>query len=166
MKIAIAYNRSGRKLAQSLISGLSLLDHDFIDLGSDSEDDEMDCTDGVYQAGTAMLKRGYDRLILVYGAGLASSMAANKIKGLYAAPAYDVFEARLARSLYNTNVLCLADRWLDAPAARDIVEEWLKTPFHPNARRSRALQKIYAIEQGQNPAELTELQPVTAATPG
>lgn len=165
MKIAISYNRSGRKLAQSLINQMSLHDHDVIDLGTDSDADETDCTDGVYVAASAMLKRGYDRLILIYGAGMASSMAANKIKGLYAAPAYDVFEARLARSLYNTNVLCLADRWLDTDTALDIVTEWLKTPFHPNARRSRALEKIYAIENGQNPAQAAA-EPVTAATPG
>jgi ribose 5-phosphate isomerase B len=166
MKIAIAYNQPGHKLAQTLIDYITLLGHEVIDLGDDKSVDENDCPDGVYLAGTAMLKRRLDRLILVYGAGLASSIAANKIKGLYAAPCYDVFEARIARQIYNTNVLCLADRWLDTLAAQSIVKEWLETPFHHNIRRSRALEKIRAIEEGRNPAELTKATPETAATPG
>lgn len=166
MKIAMAYNRSGRALAEPLIGYISGLGHEVIDMGTDSDDDECDCADGVYVAGTMMLKRGYDRLILVYGAGLASSMAANKIKGLYAAPCYDVFEARMARQIYNTNVLCLADRWLDSPGAQDIVREWLKTPYHENVRRGRALRKIRSIEEGRNPSLPTESTRQTAATPG
>ncbi|MCE5184922.1 MAG: RpiB/LacA/LacB family sugar-phosphate isomerase [Planctomycetaceae bacterium] len=162
MKIVISYNRSGRKLAESLIDYMVLLDHDVIDMGRDCQD--CDCADGVYNAGVAMLKRGYDRLVLVYGAGMASSMAANKIKGLYAAPCYDVFEARLARQLYNTNVLCLADRWLDADTAQKILKEWLDTAFHHNVRRNRALRKIRAIEQGLNPAAVTEPQSLAPAT--
>lgn len=166
MKIAIAYNRPGHKLAQSLIDYIVLLGHEIVDLGSNATEDENDCPDGVYLAGTAMLKRRLDRLILVYGAGLASSIAANKIKGLYAAPCYDVFEARIARQIYNTNVLCLADRWLDTLGAQAIVKEWLQTPFHHNVRRSRALEKIRAIEQGRNPMELARATAETASTPG
>jgi ribose 5-phosphate isomerase B len=166
MKIAIAYNRSGHKLAQSLIDSITLLGHEVVDLGNDATEDENDCPDGVYFAGTAMLKRRLDRLILIYGVGLASSIAANKIKGLYAAPCYDVFEARVARQVYNTNVLCLADRWLDNQAAQSIVKEWLQTSFHQNTRRSRALEKIRAIEEGRNPAELAQAAPETASTPG
>ena len=75
------------------------------------------------------------------------------MNGLYAAPCNDVFEAHQARQRFDTNVLCLSVRWLDAASAGAIVKVWLNTPFQNSRRNGRALEKIRAIEKGQCPME-------------
>ena len=151
MKIAIAYNTNGTKLADSIKSCLSELGHEVLDYG-DAEGN-LDDADIAYAACKQFPSEHIDRAILLCGAGQCTCIVANKIDGLYAASCNDAFEAHQARQRYDTNVLCLSVRWLDAVTAAAIVKEWLTTPFQNTRRNDRALEKIRAIEKGQCPME-------------
>ena len=149
MKVAIAYNQFGRPLAESIIVLLHDLGHDVMDLGD--SDSQVDYADIAYSAGREIIDRHADRAILICGFGVCTTISANKMKGLYAAPCYDPFEARVSRSRYDTNVLCLAERWTDARAACDIVIQWIGTPFEHRATDTRSLRKIHSIENNTGP---------------
>ncbi|MCE5184923.1 MAG: RpiB/LacA/LacB family sugar-phosphate isomerase [Planctomycetaceae bacterium] len=149
MKIAIAYNNTGARIAEG-INGL------VIQLGHSSTfykvaDDEFGCTDVLYEAGLELLSNNVDRIIIICGSGINTSMIANKIKGLYAAVCYEALEAHIAREDYDTNVLCLSDSWLDPQTAHAIVKEWLGTQFEHKNRCDRALRKIKSIEDSGYP---------------
>ncbi|MEN8127275.1 MAG: RpiB/LacA/LacB family sugar-phosphate isomerase [Planctomycetota bacterium] len=149
MKVAIAYNSYGAKLAESIKSYLSGLEHDIFDFGV--TEGNLDDADIAYAACKELSEKHIDRAILLCGAGQCTCIVANKINGLYAAACNDVFEARQARQRYDTNVLCLPVRWLDTATAGAIVKEWLITPFHNSRRNGRSLEKIRAIEKGLCP---------------
>ena len=147
MRVVIAYNDSGYKLAESIMSLLHQLGHHILDLGNSISD--TDHADLTYCAGQEVLAHHADRAILICGSGICACIAANKMKGLYAAPCYDMFEAHISRSKYNTNVLCLSDRWTDNQTADNIAKEWLKTPFRKRSHDRRLLKKIQIIEEEQ-----------------
>jgi ribose 5-phosphate isomerase B len=95
---------------------------------------------GVILAGRAT------RGVLIDGAGIGSSMAANKIPGIRAALCYDKASARNSREHNDSNVLTLGSRLLTQTQAEDVLRVWLATPF-AGGRHLARVQKISEIER-------------------
>jgi ribose 5-phosphate isomerase B len=91
-------------------------------------------------AGTA------SRGILIDGAGIGSSIAANKVPGIRAALCYDKASARNSREHNDSNVLTLGARLLTATQAEEVLRTWIGTPFAGGRHQGR-IQKIIDIEQ-------------------
>jgi ribose 5-phosphate isomerase B len=73
-------------------------------------------------------------------------MVANKVPGVRAALCYDLSSARNSREHNHANVLTLGAGLVGANLARQIVDEWLATPWGPD-RHARRVDKITAVEQ-------------------
>ena len=58
----------------------------------------------------AVVRGEYDRGILFCGTGLGMSLAANKVKGAYAALLSDVYSAKRARLSNDADIACLGAR--------------------------------------------------------
>jgi ribose 5-phosphate isomerase B len=84
--------------------------------------------------------------ILVDGAGIGSSMAANKVPGVRAALCVDVAAAKNAREHNDANVLTLGARFVDAARAQEIVAAFLGSSC-TEERHQRRVAKITAIEE-------------------
>ncbi|HZT31666.1 MAG TPA: ribose 5-phosphate isomerase B [Bryobacteraceae bacterium] len=91
-------------------------------------------------AGTA--RRG----IIIDGAGIGSSMAANKVPGVRAALCYDKASARNSREHNDSNVLTLGGRLLTHTQAEEVLRTWMVTPF-AGGRHLARVQKISRIEE-------------------
>jgi ribose 5-phosphate isomerase B len=86
------------------------------------------------------------RGVLIDGAGIGSSMAANKVPGIRAALCYDKASARNSREHNDSNVLTLGARLLTETQAEEVLRTWIATPFAGGRHRAR-VQKIMDIEQ-------------------
>jgi ribose 5-phosphate isomerase B len=86
------------------------------------------------------------RGVLIDGAGIGSSMAANKIPGIRAALCYDKASARNSREHNDSNVLTLGSKLLTRSQAEDVLRVWLTTPF-AGGRHLGRVEKITAIER-------------------
>ena len=86
------------------------------------------------------------RGIAVDGAGIGSSVAANKVPGVRAALCYDLATAVNSREHNDANVLTLGAGLIGAALARQIVRAWLETEF-AGGRHARRVQKILDIER-------------------
>jgi len=86
------------------------------------------------------------RGILIDGAGIGSSMAANKVAGIRAALCYDKASARNSREHNDSNVLTLGARLLTQTQAEEVLRTWIATPFAGGRHQAR-VQKIMDIEQ-------------------
>ena len=84
--------------------------------------------------------------VIVDGAGIGSSMAANKVNGIRAAPCYDKASARNSREHNDANVLTLGGRLLTQSQAEDVLRVWLGTPFGGGRHQAR-VDKIMALER-------------------
>ena len=83
--------------------------------------------------------------IVVDGAGIGSCMTANKIPGIRAALCYDLSSARNSREHNHANVLTLGSGLIGSGLARQIVREWLATPWG-GGRHARRVAIIDEIE--------------------
>jgi ribose 5-phosphate isomerase B len=86
-----------------------------------------------------------DAGIVIDGAGLGSTIAANKIRGVRAAMCLNQTLARYARQHNGANVLALGATLLTVEEALQIVDTFVDTPMR-EARYIRRLAKIRDLE--------------------
>ena len=86
------------------------------------------------------------RGVIIDGAGIGSSIVANKFPGIRAALCYDKATARNSREHNDSNVLTLGGRLLTATQAEEVLRVWLSTPF-AGGRHAARVQKISEIEK-------------------
>src|SRR5919197_293998 len=87
-----------------------------------------------------------DAGIAIDGAGLGSTIAANKLRGVRAAMCTDRTLARYAREHNGANVLALGSTLVTMPDALEIVDTFLGTPMR-EARYIRRLAKVRELER-------------------
>jgi ribose 5-phosphate isomerase B len=73
-------------------------------------------------------------------------MTANKVPGVRAAACWDISSARNSREHNHANVLTLGAGLLGEALARQIVDEWLATPWG-GERHARRVAKIGEVER-------------------
>lgn len=116
-----------------------------LDLGTHSTD-AVDYPDFAKKVADAVASGQSCRGIVIDGAGIGSSMAANKVKGIRAAHCSNVVEARNAREHNDANVLCLGGRIIGPEMAKAITIVFLKTDF-AGGRHLGRVQKIMGLEK-------------------
>ena len=140
MKLAVASDHAGFEMKEKVRKHLEAEGHSVEDLGCyDSE--SCDYPDYAKKLCEALLNDIIERGVLVCGTGLGMSYAANRYKGIRAALCLNPQMAEMARAHNDANVLVLGARLIDFPAARDIINVWIETPFD-GGRHLRRIQKL------------------------
>lgn len=143
MKIAIGCDPNASALKELLIPYIEHLGHSVDDLGSD---------DPIY-ANTAInlaqrVAHGdYNRGILICGTGIGVCIAANKVKGAYAALVNNVYQAQRAELSNHANIITLGAQVTGAELAKILVKEYLGCTFDPSSRSAPKIQRICDYEQ-------------------
>ena len=144
-RIAIGSDHSGVALKSALRDQLRGRGLAVDDVGTSSTD-PVDYPD-IAAAVARLVARGEaDAGIVIDGAGLGSTIAANKVDGVRAAMCTDRTLARYAREHNGANVLALGATLVSAADATAIVDTFLSTPMR-EARYIRRLAKIRSIER-------------------
>jgi len=156
MKVAIANDHRGHKAIEEIRAIISQLGFTCVDLSTQNEQ-ATDYPDSAFIAAKAVTDKEADRAILVCGTGIGMCIAANKVKGIRAALCYDELAAGLSRQHNDANVLCLSGDLIGSTMLRKIVEAFLPTDFI-NGRHLRRVKKIQAIEEGNEPRQITSDQ--------
>lgn len=86
------------------------------------------------------------RGILLCHTGTGMAIAANKVKGIRAAEAVDVYSAKMSRKDNDANVLSLHAHNLSYGSMTKIISAWLNTPFSGKKRHERRLGQIQRYE--------------------
>jgi ribose 5-phosphate isomerase B len=121
--------------------------HQIIDVGTDSTE-PVDYP-GFCVAAARMVPAGEaDRAIVLGGSGQGEQIVANKVQGVRAALCNDIILAELSRRHNDSNVLAIGGRLVAPWYAREIVREWLETPFE-GGRHVPRLEQIATIERGE-----------------
>jgi ribose 5-phosphate isomerase B len=143
--VAIGSDHGGFELKEQLIGHLRDWGYQVLDLGTNSAD-AVDYPDFAEAVGNAVASGEAWLGIVLDGAGIGSSIAANKVPGVRAALCYDRATARNSREHNDANVLTLGAKLIAPEAAREIVALWLSTPF-AGGRHQRRVDKIRDIEE-------------------
>ena len=142
--VAIAGDHTSIALKRAIVQhlrGCGLAAHD---LGTDGSE-PVDYPDTAAAAALQVARREADAGIVIDGAGLGSTIAANKIAGVRAAMCPNETLARYAREHTGANVLALGSTLITPSEAMTIVDTFIATPMH-EARYIRRLAKIRDLE--------------------
>ncbi len=153
MKIALGADHRGTDAIKAITEMLIANRHTPVPKGV-CKTRSCDYPDMAYPVAQAVATGKADRGILVCGSGIGMSIAANKVKGIRAALVHDAVGAEVSRRHNDANVLCIPADMLGVRVIEQIVTAWLRTEFE-GGRHERRVQKIQAIEQGLDPASLT-----------
>lgn len=103
------------------------------DVGVGAADDNT-AYPNVAVAAAEMVKAGEaDRALLVCGTGLGVAIAANKVSGIRAVTAHDLYSVQRSVLSNNAQVLCMGERVIGLEAAKTLIDEWLKLEFDPSS---------------------------------
>ena len=139
-KIALASDHAGFEGKEKLKSTLDEIGVEYDDLGTQSEE-SVDYPDFARKVGEAVARGDYTQGLLVCGSGTGMAIAANKVRGVRAAVAWNEEIARLARQHNNANVLSLAARYTPDEELKKIVKAWFAADFE-GGRHQRRVDKI------------------------
>ncbi len=143
MKIAVGCDPNAAEMKRQLIPFIEGLGHSCEDFGSD---------DPIYANTAVRLAQAVaggecDRGVLICGTGIGVSIAANKVKGAYAALVNNVYQARRAELSNNANIIALGAQVTGVELAKCLVEAYLNEVYDPNSRSAPKVARICEYEQ-------------------
>lgn len=152
MRVAVATDHGGYSLKVTVIKAIKDAGHEPLDLGTDSPE-SVDYPDFTEKLGQAIQKGEAERGILLCGSGVGVCIAANKMKGVYAALCHDSYSAHQGVEHDHMNVLCLGGRVIGRALAEELVHSFLKAHFvghQPGQERhARRVGKVRKMEDGE-----------------
>ena len=152
MRVHIGGDHAAYELKCELVTFLQSKGYDVVDHGPDFFDADDDYPVAVLRAAESVAGEHGSFGIVLGGSGNGEQMAANKVRDIRAALAYDVETARLAREHNNAQVLSIGARKNTVEEAKEMVATFLTTPFSAEPRHKRRLAMIWRYEhQGELP---------------
>jgi ribose 5-phosphate isomerase B len=150
MRVHIATDHAGLELSSHLITALSASGYEMVDHGPAAYDAEDDYPAFCINAAAAVVAdqaEGIDALgVVLGGSGNGEQIAANKVKGVRAALAWNLDTAKLAREHNNANVVAVGGRQHTVEEATELIEAFLAEPFSKAERHERRIGQIATYE--------------------
>lgn len=150
MRVHIATDHAGMELSAHLLAHLAAKGYEMVDHGPRSYDAEDDYPAFCINAAQAVVidqESGVEALgIVLGGSGNGEQIAANKVKGVRAALAWNLSTAKLAREHNNANVVAVGGRQHTVEEATAIIEAFLAEPYSNAERHNRRIAQIAEYE--------------------
>jgi len=145
-RVAIGSDHGGFEAKEVLKDYIKTLGYRITDVGTDSKE-SVDYPDFAEKVAKKVASGECERGIMIDGAGIGSSMACNKIKGIRAALCYNIKTVKNSREHNNANVLTLGGPLHTSDEICEMAKVWLETRFE-GGRHWRRVNKIMALERG------------------
>lgn len=151
MRIHIATDHAGLETSHFLIQSLQDLGHEVFDHGPKSYDPLDDYPGFCINAALAVVhdqQAGAPALgIVLGGSGNGEQIAANKVRGIRAALAWNAEIAKLAREHNDANIIAVGARQHTQQEVLELVKIFIAEPFSGDERHARRIGKISNYEQ-------------------
>jgi ribose 5-phosphate isomerase B len=147
VRVYLGSDHAGYELKARLVEWLTAAGHQPVDCGPGELDDSDDYPPYVMRAASAAVADPGSLGIVIGGSGNGEQIAANKVRGVRAALAWNEETARLARLHNDANVLSLGAREQPIEQAVTFAQAFVSTKFSGAARHARRLKMIADYEQ-------------------
>ncbi|MDO5741298.1 MAG: ribose-5-phosphate isomerase [Ornithinimicrobium sp.] len=141
MRVHIATDHAAFELKNYLVEQLTRAGHDVVDHGADTYDAVDDYPVFIIPCAEAVAEENGIGIVLG-GSGNGEQIAANKVRGIRAALAYNSELARLAREHNDANIISLGGRMQSLENAWEMVDVFINTPFSGDERHQRRIDQI------------------------
>ena len=149
MIVAVSSDHAGFPLKSAIIEAVKDSGHEVIDLGTENTT-PIDYPDIVEKVGLAIRSGNAQRGVILCGSGVGASIAANKMKGVYAGLCHDTYSAHQGVEHDDMNVLCMGARVIGEELAKEITKAFLAARFigedAGEERHARRVGKIRKLE--------------------
>lgn len=129
MKILFGCDPNAAAMKSDLMKAAESWGYEVVDMGSE---DPIYANTAIAVAEAVASGKG-DRGVLVCGTGLGMSIAANKVKGAYAALLSDTYSAQRAVLSNNSNIACMGAFTVGIKLAEELLNVWLSQTFDLNS---------------------------------
>ena len=147
MNIYIGADHNGFEMKNELAAWLTEQGHSVTDLGASEFEKADDYPDfGIAVAKEVAQEPQTRRGVLVCGSGVGMAVAAGKVRGIRAAVIHDPKIAAAAQRDDDINVLAIGAAYTDIANAKEVIANWLATPFSGEDRHVRRISKIAEYE--------------------
>ena len=150
VRIAIGADDVGLDLKRALFEHVQALGFSIEDVGIHSAESaasaEIDYPDVAERLARGVAGGMWDRGILVCGTGIGMAIAANKVPGVRAAQAHDVYSAERARKSNDAQIVTLGARVVGVELAKSVVSAFLWSEFAGGAS-VRKVQKLRRLDE-------------------
>ena len=146
MRIHVAADHAGYELKVALVEHLRAADHEVVDHGAFTYDELDDYPSFCFAAGEAVVTEPGSLGVVIGGSGNGEQIAANKVRGIRAALAWNLDTARLARQHNDANVVAVGGRQHSLEEATEIIDAFLSEPFSGAERHVRRIAQIAEYE--------------------
>ena len=130
MKIAIGADHGGYEMKERMKKYIAELGHETVDVGTYSTK-RCDYPDYAFMTAQAVSSHKCDVGIMIDAVGIGSSIMANKVPGIRAAVANEIYSARNSRLHNGANMLCMG---------KEIIKVWLDTELDGDRNKQRVKQ--------------------------
>ncbi len=141
-RIAIGCDPNAAGAKEELIKALASKSYEVTDFGSD---------DPIYAnvaiaVAEAVAKGEYDRGLLICGTGIGMLLAANKVKGAYAALISDDYSAERARKSNDANIACFGAFTIGVKLMDRLAMTFLTSEFEPGCASEPKVMRVKEYE--------------------
>lgn len=143
MKIAFGCDPNAAQFKNDLIAFVTSLGHECVDYGSDDAIYANVAITVAEEVAAGVCERG----ILLCGTGIGVSIAANKVKGAYAAHVSDTYSAERAQLSNNANIITMGSQVIGIELAKCLVRTYLSLTFDPKSRSGPKAARIADFER-------------------
>ncbi len=144
-RVALGSDHGGFELKNELKKGLSAAGFEITDVGTHSKE-PVDYPDIAGAVAKLVAAKKADRGIVLDGAGIGSSIAANKIRGVRAALCYNEKTIVNSRAHNDANVLTMGAPYHTPDEALRLALLWLNTEYEGGRHQNR-IDKISELEK-------------------
>jgi ribose 5-phosphate isomerase B len=149
-RVHIATDHAGMELSAHLVHHLESRGYEVVDHGP-KEYDPLDdypafCINAAHAVVTDQTAGRQALGIVLGGSGNGEQIAANKVRGIRAALAWNLSTAKLARQHNDANVVAIGGRQHTLDDATTLIEAFLQEPFSEDERHLRRIAKIAQYE--------------------
>ncbi len=145
MKIAIGSDHAGFEDKERVKKQLDELGYEYEDVGTNSTD-SVDYPIYAQKVAEKVASGEAEQGLLICGSGNGMQIAANKIRGVRAALAWNEETARLARQHNDANVLSVPARMISPEEVSKVIKAYLDAKFE-GGRHARRVDEISNLEK-------------------
>lgn len=143
MKIAIGNDPNAKELKEIIIRYVESLGHECLDFGGE----DLIYANVAIKVAEEVAIGNYDRGILICGTGIGMCIAANKVKGAYAALVNNVYQAQRAQLSNKANIITLGAQVIGSEVAKMIISEYLNCEFDQKSPSFKKIVRIIEYEK-------------------
>lgn len=143
MKIAVGCDPNAAEYKATLARFVETLGHEVVDYGSD----DPIYANVAFRVAEDVAGGKCDRGLLFCGTGIGVSIAANKVKGAYAACISNIYQAQRAELSNDANIITIGAQVIGIELAKCFIQDYLSGQFDPNSRSGTKVEAIIAYEK-------------------